>query len=463
MGPLTRNRSVAPKGPASVKPSAAPPKPAEAPTKQHAVVPPAAVKSVPPDLDLLEMIDAAAVEEAEPSTKPVPPPLPAAARASMAPSPRVSVSPAPRGSMQPQPQRPTNVPLAMSSRPTALPPRATSSLPAGALPSAAPPSSDSPTGAPPAGSDSPTGAPPVGSDSPTGAPPGTLGVPTAAPPGGTPAPGVTASPPSDSIARLAASSVLVAPAAPPAPHGRKIDLDAVEALTDLPDDARAAFIEAATIHTIARDEEVSHFALALVASGEIDVSATIVDAAALRLAKNAVLRSRGTVVPGVPLRLVCASDEAVVATWDDAAVEQAFRSCPWVEEDLRSVADRVQAQAGVTMGPLGDRFDQSLRAHFTSKLSLRTLAPGEVLVEKGKPTPLALVGVGEIIVEIDGARTETLRSGDIVFPQQVLAHAPAHATAAAGPGGAVLLFGDRAVAQELLMSFPPLLEVLATM
>jgi hypothetical protein len=192
------------------------------------------------------------------------------------------------------------------------------------------------------------------------------------------------------------------------------------------------------------------------------VSATIVDAPAMRLARGSVLRSRGSIVPGVPLRLVCASDDAVLATWGDAAVEEAFRTCPWVEEDLRAVADGVQTQAGCTMGPLGERFDESLRSHITKKLVLRKLAPGESLVAKGKPTPLAIVGVGEIIATKDGARGTTFRSGDFVFPSEVLVHAPAPADAAAGPSGAVVLFGDRAVAQELLMSFPPLLEVLAS-
>jgi hypothetical protein len=329
------------------------------------------------------MIDAVASEESVPTARArsVPPPIPAAARPSASPQ---------------------SAAIAISSRPTAMPPRPPSSLPAEARP--------------------------------TGQPPPSPGIPTA-------------HPPEDG-----------APARP----GPQIDLDAIEALTDLPDDARAAFANAATLHTLARDEEVSHFALALVIDGEIDVSATIVDAPALRLAKNAVLRSRGSVVPGVPLRLVCASDKAVVAAWDDAAVELAFRSCPWVEDDLRTVADGVQAQAGVTMGPLGERFDESLRAHFTSKLALRKLAPGESLVLKGKPTPLAIVGVGEVVATNDGERGATFRSGDFVFPGEVLVHAPAPADAAAGPAGAVVLFGDRAVAQELLMSFPPLLEVLAS-
>jgi CRP-like cAMP-binding protein len=254
-------------------------------------------------------------------------------------------------------------------------------------------------------------------------------------------------------------------AAPTRPRAGEtlLDLGSVEALTDLPDDAREAFAAAATMHTIAREEEVSHFALALVVDGEIDVSATIVDAPALRLERNSILRSRGTIVPGVELRLVCASPKALLATWGDAAVEAAFRTCPWVEEDLRAVADRVQAKAGVTMGPLGERFDQSLREHLLGRLTVRNLAPGEILVAQGKPTPIAFVGIGEIVCTRDGTRGKTLRPGDIVFPAQTLVHAPAPATATAGPMGAVVLYGEHAVAQELLMSFPPLLEMLATL
>jgi hypothetical protein len=270
----------------------------------------------------------------------------------------------------------------------------------------------------------------------------------------------TAPPPSSSLPRDAVPS-----AAPTRPRLGEtlLDLGPVEALSDLPDDAREAFAQAATMHKIATDEEVSQFALALVVEGEIDVSAQIVDAPAVRLARNAILRSRGTIVPGVALRLVCASGTALIATWNDAAVASAFRTCPWVEDDLLAATDRVQAKAGVTMGPLGERFDQSLREHLTSKLTTRNLGPGEVLVAQGKPAPIAIVGIGEVVLTKDGARVETLRPGDLIFPTQILTHAPAPATAAAGPGGAVVLYGDRAVAQELLMGFPPLLELLATL
>jgi len=240
------------------------------------------------------------------------------------------------------------------------------------------------------------------------------------------------------------------------------DLSTIEALTDLPDDARDAFARAAHIETLAKDEEISSFALALVLEGELDVASQLVDAPALRLERNAILRSRGTLEDGVQLRLVCASETARVATWDDAAVADAFRTCPWVEDDLRVVADGVQTKVGVTMGPLGERFDMALREIVTSKLKVRSLAPGEQIATQGKPTPgIVIVGVGDIELFKGDARTGVLRSGDFLFPAEVLGGAPSPAHARAGRKGALVLFGDRMTAQELLMSFPPLLEILA--
>ncbi len=162
---------------------------------------------------------------------------------------------------------------------------------------------------------------------------------------------------------------------------------------------------------------------------------------------------------------MCNSQKATIATWDDAAVAEAFRTCPWVEDDLRAVTDRVQAKAGLTMGPLGERFDFSLREHLTSKLTFRTLAPNEVLVAEGKPVGILIVGIGDVEPHEEERRALRHRApGRLRLP-----HADALARFGPGDGdrgaagGAVVLVGDRATAQDLLMTFPPLLEVLATL
>jgi hypothetical protein len=286
--------------------------------------------------------------------------------------------------------------------------------------------------------------------------------PTSAPPVRvTPPPPVEESPPSE---RTDPHGMAV-PATPPPPENvpSKLDLDSVEAFADLPDDARAAFAAAAAVSVLGEGEEVSSFALAYILSGTVDVAATMVDAPAARLAAGAVLRSRGTTDEGVPMRLIGVSS-GVVATWTDAEVTEAFRTCPWVEEDLRVAADRLQTLVGVTIGPLGERLDASIREEIIGRLTMRTLTAGEVVVTAGEQMPgLLLVGVGELEL-VDGDRIAgTVGSGEFVFPTEVLGGGDAPHTARAGPGGALILFGDRRIAQELLVTCPPLLEVFAGM
>jgi hypothetical protein len=256
-----------------------------------------------------------------------------------------------------------------------------------------------------------------------------------------------------------------APPPPAEPHAvgpDTVDLSSVEALADLPDDARDAFARAAVVHDLARDEEIASFALALVLSGEVDLSATIVDAPAERLSAGAILRARGTVGPIAALRLVGATNRARVAVWDDTAVTDAFRTCPWVEDDLRAAGDRFQALVGATMGPLGERLDPTLRSSVTDRLRLLALAEHEVFATRGQPIPgLLVVGAGELeLLADDGTPKGTvLRPGDFLFPNEVLRAAPAPDTVRAADGGALILLADRAVAQELLVTCPPLLEI----
>ncbi len=256
------------------------------------------------------------------------------------------------------------------------------------------------------------------------------------------------------------SAGVVPPAAPPA----ALDLSAALALADLPDDVRAELERVAEIHRLARDEEVMGFALAFVVDGVIDVAAQIVDAPAQRIGIGKVLKAKGTIGDGMPLRLICASEAATVATWDAAQIEPAFKTCPWVEDDLRASANRVQALVGVTLGPLADRLDATLRAQVTNKLELRELAEGAMLVEAGQPVrELCLVGQGSIELLTNGEVTGEVGPGEFLFPAEIMSGAKAGATARVGKGGALVLASDRSVAQELMSTCPPLLEIFAGM
>lgn len=250
----------------------------------------------------------------------------------------------------------------------------------------------------------------------------------------------------------------------PAARGAAPDLDEVEAFADLPDEERARFSEIAEVHALRHEEEVAGFGLAYILEGELDVSATMVDAPAVRLVAGAVIRARGTTEDGVPMRLICSSETARLATWTDEAVAEAFRNCPWVEDDLRAAADRYQTMVGITIGPLGERLDAQIRAHIMSRLTMRSLLPGEVVVNEGEPVPgLVLVGVGELELSSGDEPRGTVSSGDFLFAGAVLNLDPAPATARAGKSGALVMQGDRGVAQELLVTCPPLLEVFAGM
>jgi hypothetical protein len=271
-----------------------------------------------------------------------------------------------------------------------------------------------------------------------------------------PVPVISAPPPVVSAPPAASTATEVVPAG--------LSLDDVEAFADLPDDARTAFAAAATLHTLAEGEELGSFALAYVLSGSFDVAATMVDAPAVRLAEGAVLRARGTTSEGVPMRMISVASPSTVAAWSDEAVEAAFRTCPWVEEDLRAAADRVQTLVGITIGPLGERLDMSIRELILSKLTMRPLQPSEIIVRAGEPVPgLLLVGVGELELVTGDSVSAVVGSGDFLFPTEVLGAGSAPSTARAGSGGALVMFGDRAIAQELLVTCPPLLEVFAGM
>lgn len=264
------------------------------------------------------------------------------------------------------------------------------------------------------------------------------------------------------VKRYTTEATLVSPGV--APPSKELDLSTVDALADLPDDARDELERGATMHRIAREEEVAGFALAYIVEGEVDVAAQIVDIPAQRIVRGVVLKAKGTVAESVPLRLICATETAIVATWDAAQVEPAFKTCPWVEDDLRASANKMQALVGVTLGPLADRLDPTMRTQITNRLELREVAEGEVIVEQGQAVKqLCLLGQGAIELVKDGAVIGEVAVGDFLFAAEIMDGRKAESTARAGKGGALLLTSDRSVAQELMVTCPPLLEIFAGM
>jgi hypothetical protein len=241
-----------------------------------------------------------------------------------------------------------------------------------------------------------------------------------------------------------------------------VPLDQVRGFEDLPEENQISLASSAELTRLSADEEVGSFGAALVTRGRVGIMPSIAEVAASVAVAGEVVFTRGTLDEGIALRVVALEDDTVVASWSAEQLQAGLADCPWVADELRLVADRFQALAGATLGPLGDRFDDALRNQVVSRLDVKAFAPGELIVAVGKPVPgLHVVGAGRVEFVEGEAVIEVADPGDFLFAAEVLAGGRAHATARAGKSGALILFATRAVAHELLMVVPPLLEILA--
>jgi len=249
------------------------------------------------------------------------------------------------------------------------------------------------------------------------------------------------------------------------PAGALIDgvpLDEVDAFVDLPLDMQHRLVALARIEALAADEEVSSFGAALLLAGEAAVCATIVDTPACRAVKGTLVPSRGSLTDAVGVRVVAGAQGARVAIWDQPVIEDALKSCPWVLDELVSRADRIQALAGATMGPLGE-VDEAARNELLDRLTVHFAQPQESLVEAGGETlGIVIVGGGVVELSAQGATAaQGLHPGEMLFARAVLEGRPAPRSAHAGASGALVLIGEAKIAKELMASSPPLAALLA--
>jgi CRP-like cAMP-binding protein len=345
-----------------------------------------------------------------------------------------------------------------------------------AEPSAPPPPSRSASRASPLPAESFSLPPALNPDGAFGAPRAPLTAPKSpsfeldlAPPSSPPGPELEAALEEPPTLEHVVPSVPAAAPSEPAPAGAAttvvdgVALEEVRGFEDLPEEAQCRLAASAVLTSLSADEEVGTFGAALVTRGRVGIMPAIADVAVSVASVGEVVFTRGTLDESVSLRVVALEDDTVVASWSSEELAATLADCPWVGDELRLVADRFQALAGATLGPLGDRLDDSLRGQVLSRLDVKSFAPGEVIVTRGKPIPgLFIVGAGRVdLLEGDAVSGEA-SPGDFLFATEVLAAGAAPMTARAGKGGALLLWSSRSVAHELMMSVPPLLEILAT-
>jgi len=277
----------------------------------------------------------------------------------------------------------------------------------------------------------------------------------------------TVPPPISSAAPAELEAAVMSLSETPPPVGVQPSLDvaflaACRGLEDLPPETQSGLAAIAGVETLAAEQEVSGFGLALVIRGSVLVMPTIAEGACGRAVKGEPVFSRGTLAQGVSLRVVAEAEGADVAVWLPEDIEQVLVTCPWVADELRAVADRYQALAGAAMGTLGERLDDTMRSMLTDRCELKVLLEGDVLIEAGKaPDGLYIVGGGSLELVAGGAVQGTLGPGDVPFASAVLTHEKANATVRAAASGALVLHADRMTTHELIVSLPPLLELLS--
>lgn len=275
----------------------------------------------------------------------------------------------------------------------------------------------------------------------------------------------TIPPPNGASVQSTPSSVPAAPGA--ALDGTEvdgIDLQVTRGFEDLPEEVQQQLAAQARVEALSQGEEVGFFGAALVTHGSVDIVPAISEDPGALAHQGDVVFTKGTLRDGVALRVVAKMDETRVATWSPEVLEAAIADCPWVHDELRLIADYYLGVCGAALGPLGERLDDALRATVFQRLEVRAYRPGDVLAEPGKSVPgLFVLGGGRVeLVNERGKVEQEIALGDFLFPSSVLSATPVEFTARAGQGGALMLFAPRAVAHELMMSVPPLLEVLAS-
>jgi hypothetical protein len=242
-----------------------------------------------------------------------------------------------------------------------------------------------------------------------------------------------------------------------------IALESIDAFSDLPEDVQRALVLSAVIEDLEPSVARAGFGALLIIGGSATVCAASVNTPAQRVHAKALLCSKGTLENGVPLRVVGGASGAKVAHWTSEVLDASLRSCPWVLDELRALADKLQVRAGLTIGPLG-AVDASIREGLIDRLTPRTLSPLEVVTQEGGNLPgIAFVVAGSVSL-LEGNPPEVsgeVTPGEILFPEATWAGAPAPMASRAAPGGAMLLVGDKNVARELVASVPMIAELFA--
>ena len=258
----------------------------------------------------------------------------------------------------------------------------------------------------------------------------------------------------------------VAAASVPAPaKGAPIDPSRFEALADVPDEERDAIVASGEVLALLPDEETAAPPLVLVLHGELEVR-TKGRPATLEIVPADQVRLFHPIAPADgELVVVGGRKGARMLSLSVEALEQLRAAAPWVVQDLEAPCDDLHVVAGALRGEIGRRLDDSVLTAILGRAETMRLAPGTIVVKHGELVrALVVLGSGALSLRVsdapDADEIGAIEQGEVVFPAELLSRGKAPATVRAGAEGALVLVATRGATEELLVTYPPLLEIL---
>jgi hypothetical protein len=263
----------------------------------------------------------------------------------------------------------------------------------------------------------------------------------------------------------ASEARLKVPLAPPLPViGLSIsstEVGHVEALEDIPDDARTSLIDAARAISLAADETFPAPAAVMVLVGDIEVRSAR-HAARIDLIEPGQMRLLAPVPPAESeLIIVGGAGGARVLAIAQDRIERLRKVAPWVVQELEPASDDVHVVAGALRGKLGVRLDGAVLDEILDCTDVVRLQPSVVVVKRGEPVrALIVVGAGELALRTGDGPDGRVVAGEVLFARELIDGLPAPAQVRAGPAGALLLVANRASTTDLLARAASLVEIL---
>jgi hypothetical protein len=245
-----------------------------------------------------------------------------------------------------------------------------------------------------------------------------------------------------------------------------LDLSRFEALADVPDEERDKIVARGEVMSLLPDEEIDAPALVLVLHGEMEVRAKG-RASPLEVVAADQLRILHPVPPAdAKLVVVGGRKGARILGLPSSAVDELRAAAPWVVQDLEPLSDDLHVVAGAIRGHIGKRLDDALLGAILTRADTMRLPAGATVVKQGELVrALVIVGAGSLSLRSslggEEKETGTIGQGDVLFPSELLQRTKAPSTVRAGGEGAVVLVATRAATEELMMTYPPLLDILS--